>query len=377
MIYCWYRTNWHEAFSIIRRGILFSVVVVLFYSLLDVFYLSGIWWAKTILVFLNPIVHDIRSAGTWWPPLLWSGQLRSLFAEPSYFGIFAAFAMPWIWYSFCTQRNQRMKIGYAALFIIYAMCLFFTKARTANALFIGELVLFGIASIFCKKGLFRNFCLILICTIFTFGISTFGLSHMPGSPEKAEMMLSRNNVNHVDLKQYLDDNVGSLASADKRSNRARYSILNADLKIGMDHPILGVGRSLRNAYIPDYLPQSAFQSNEVLMWIKNQKEKGVMKSGVPALGEYSSRFAETGFLGLIIYIYPAVLLLYKFIKIIRNQAISQQDRLKYVFLGISLMGVIASGLGDNINITCAYWILLGVGYSMGFGQKISVINKEI
>lgn len=223
----------------------------------------------------------------------------------------------------------------------------------------------------------KKYCLILICAVVAFGFSTIALTYMPGSPEKAEIISSKNNLNQDAMKQYFDDNLGSLASSSKRSNRARYSVLAADLGIGKDHLLLGVGRSLRNAYIPQYLPDNAFQSDEIMMWINNQKTKGIMKSGFPALGEYSSRFAETGILGLIIYLFPALLLLYKIIKAIRNHTITFTDRLKYICLGISFIGILASGLGDNINITCVYWILLGIGYAMCFGQKKYVDNKEI
>ena len=105
------------------------------------------------------------------------------------------------------------------------------------------------------------------------------------------------------------------------------------------------------------------------MWIRNQKEKGIMRSGFPALGEYSSRFAETGILGLIIYLIPAIILAYRLLSIICNKAIESKNRLPYVFFLISILGVLASGLGDSINITCAYWLLLGVGYAMCFGKK--------
>lgn len=172
------------------------------------------------------------------------------------------------------------------------------------------------------------------------------------------------------MSGYLEDNLGSLASSDKRSNRSRYSILKADLSIGMSHPVLGVGRSLRNAYISDYLPEEAFSGEEIQMWIRNQKEKGIMRSGFPALGEYSSRFAETGILGLIIYLIPAIILIYRLLSITCNKAIESKNRLPYVFFLISILGVLASGLGDSINITCAYWLLLGVGYAMCFGKKI-------
>ena len=119
---------------------------------------------------------------------------------------------------------------------------------------------------------------------------------------------------NTEMASYINDNLGSLTSKDKRSNRARFSMLEASIAIGKDHSILGVGKSLRNAYVPDYLSESGRADSEVQYWIKNQKEKGIMKSGFPALGEYSARFAETGILGLVIYLLPALFLAFQLIR---------------------------------------------------------------
>lgn len=371
MIYCWYRNHWEEGFFIMRKGLLWCIIIIVVYSLLDILYLYGIWGAETVLDFLNPIIHDIKQDGTWWPPLVWPGQLRSIFAEPSYFGIFAAFAMPWLWYSICKEESHRKKAAMFSLFTLYSICLFLTKARTANALFFGEFLLFGVSSLLFRKELFKNFIILALCAVAALGISSYAIANLlPGSPERAQIMHEQQgSLKSLKMSGYLEDNLGSLASSDKRSNRSRYSILKADLSIGISHPVLGVGRSLRNAYIPDYLPEEAFSGEEIQMWIRNQKEKGIMRSGFPALGEYSSRFAETGILGLIIYLIPAIILAYRLLSIICNKAIESKNRLPYVFFLISILGVLASGLGDSINITCAYWLLLGVGYAMCFGKK--------
>lgn len=85
MIYCWYKNQWGKGFSILRNGALISIGIVLLYSILDVLYLGGSWRAESVLKVLNPIIHGIKNYGYWWPPLLWFGQLRSVFPEPSFF----------------------------------------------------------------------------------------------------------------------------------------------------------------------------------------------------------------------------------------------------------------------------------------------------
>lgn len=379
MIYCWYRNHWEEGFSIMKKGLLWCIILIVSYSILDILYLYGIWSAEVVLDFLNPIIHDIKQDSTWWPPLVWPGQLRSVFAEPSYFGIFAAFAMPWLWYSICKEKSHRKKITMFVLFIFYAICLFLTKARTANALFFGELFLFGIFSVFFRKELFKNFIVLAVCAVVSLGISSYAIANLlPGSPEKAQIIREQQDeLRSLNVSGYLEDNLGSLANSDKRSNRSRYSIIKANIGIGMDHPILGVGSGLKNAYIPDYLSEEAFLSSEIQMWVKDQKEKGIMRSGFPSLSEYSSRFAEIGILGLIIYLMPAIILVYRLLSVICNKTMEPDERLPYMFFLISILGLLASGLGDSINVTCAYWLLLGVGYAMCFGKKtISALKDD-
>lgn len=88
-----------------------------------------------------------------------------------------------------------------------------------------------------------------------------------------------------------------------------------------------------------------------------------MKSGFPALGEYCTRFAETGILGLMIYLLPSLFPAFMLLKRIKLTN-EQREWEQYIFFFISLAGIMASGLGDNLNITCSYWILMGLGYAL-------------
>jgi hypothetical protein len=394
MVYCWYKNRWMQGFSIMKKGALVSIGIVLLYSILDAFYLSGSWGAASVLKITNPIVHGIKNYGYWWPPLLWVGQLRSVFPEPSYFGIFSAFALPWLWYIFCTVTQRKRQIGLAVIFGAYVMCLFFTKARTANALLFGELILFGLLSLFFRKELLKKYLALMMCVVCAFFISNFAMAHyMPGSPEKAQAMMETKKKQDITkseslkkaqpsanerktqndtMGKYISDNLGSLANMNKRSNRARYSVIAADISIGLDHPLLGVGRSLRQAYIPDHLPQYAFTDKEVKGWINRQKERGVLKAGFPPMGEYSVRFGETGIVGLLVYMLPVIVLLRKSIMNILDKSLLSGERIRFGFWLLSFMGILASGIGDNLNITYAFWLMLGLGYAMCFGEKGSI-----
>lgn len=289
-----------------------------------------------------------------------TGQLRSIFAEPSYYGIYFAFVMPFLWYVFITVNKRYYKLISFSAIIFFTFCLFLTLARTAVALFCGEVFILFILTVYLKnKFIFKEITKIILAIVTAFTLSGLFISHL----------LVDNKYDINGIERYLETNLYSLGSTSQRSNNSRYSINIADFKIGLEHPLIGVGSGLRNAYIPDYLPEMAKDNGEVKMWIQNQKEKGILRSGFPKLGEYTSRFAETGIIGLILFLIPPFVLLNKLYFKITNNVLSVYCRLPYVFFAISLIGIMASGLGDSINITYCYWVLLGLGYAMCFEKE--------
>ena len=354
LIFVWYKDDFANGFLAFLQGLFASVVVIVLYGFLDLFYLSGSEFAAKILMTLNPLVHAIKIGGTWWPPLLWPNQFRSLFAEPSYYGIFMAFALPWLWYILEECHNKKKHVLCWILLFFCIFFLFLTKSRTANVLLFGELVLL----LLCKvKSFFKSKKILLSvfsCAILAFGAS---LAFFNCGAKQA--------FNETTASSYLEENIGSLTSMDKRSNRSRYSIMLADLKIGLTHPLLGVGLSLRNAYIAEALPDKEHLSKETLTWIENQREKGILRAGFPKLGEYTSRFAETGILGLAVFMFPPIVLIWKLIRLLwtHTKNLEMECKLTEYFL-ISFLGVLATGIGDNLNITYSYWLLLGLGFAL-------------
>ena len=363
LIYCWYYNRVKDGINILLKAIIISMIMIVLYGIIDVYYLLGNETATNILITINPILHEIKAQGTWWPPLLWKGQLRSIFTEPSYYGIYAAFAMPLLWYTFVKAKNLKYKISIGTLMFGFVFCLFLTKARTAVALFGGECVLLILCTLYLRKKIFlQQVVCILLCSGIAFWSANLVIANMQINDEVE-------STNKVNVEAYIEDNLGSLASMNKRSNTARYSVMIANFKIGVDYPILGVGTNLADAYIPEYLPAMSKDNGEVNMWLKNQQEKGILGTGFPALGEYTCRFAQNGLLGLITFLVPAFILLRKLLQKMSREKDQYEVVLPYVFFTISFIGIMTAGIGDHINITYCYWVLLGLGYAMCFGRN--------
>lgn len=407
LLYCWYREEWKCAVRLLGVGILISAGCIIAYSCIELFYLAHEKWAEQLLCSINPYIHAIKTDGKWWPPLLWKGALRSLFAEASYYGIFMAFALPWLWKKIWEADSRKRQILFAGITACLTFFLFLTKARTAVLLHAGELlVLAGLLLSFYrnKKTLVHYSALLTITAGAFFAGNLFIMEYQaiaPMPPVKTEAPVPKAKGNAVpkkdvkaneakgkdakpadakpkdvkakdtkskdvgeNINRYVQSNAWSLANPDARSNRARYSVMEADLKVGLDHPVLGVGKGLRSSYIPDYFLEKALQNAEVKMWLRFREKLGIMRSGIPPLGEYTGRFAETGAIGLCLFLAPFLYLLAQLLR----RFCAEKDVLPYIFYTVSLVGMLAAGIGDTFNITWCHWLLLGLGYAMCYGR---------
>lgn len=218
---------------------------------------------------------------------------------------------------------------------------------------------------FRNKAFLKKFIIIIACSLIAFVFANLFIINI--------MALKTESVAEATVDKgaeiYISDNLKSIKGKDNRSNRSRYSVMEADLQVGLEHPLLGVGTGLRDAYVGEKLVAMDNKSDEMKRWIQAQKERGVMRAGIPVLGEYTSKFAETGMVGLLIYLFPAGYLIFLILKEIRKTS-DIKIKEQAMFLLFSFLGTMAAGIGDNINITYCYWVLLGVGYAIYWPARV-------
>ena len=107
------------------------------YSSIEIFWLwTGNSGCENLLKYINVWLYDPEQANGWWPPLLWYGQARSVFQEPSFLGIGEIFLLPFLWYSTICKR-RKLDI---TLFLCLLLMLFMTNARTALVIYGLELL---------------------------------------------------------------------------------------------------------------------------------------------------------------------------------------------------------------------------------------------
>ena len=406
VIYCWYYNDWKSCLRILCKAILTSVFIIICYSFIEVFYLSGNNMAKELLILITPYFHSIgeKTSVYSWPPVLWYlPQLRSIFAEPSYFGIYFAFCIPFLWYMF----NKEKKFILSLIIIIMSFFLFLTQARTGVALIAGELLLLSAGSLYYRdKEVIKSSIIIICITLISFvGCNYFISNYLYIQPsQKAitntvfknnnkkvvdnknksikkpiaenkkidkrdeEKIKNKKDTTHktfyTDINNYIDNNLKSILSKTNRSNAPRLAYISSAIRVGIDNPFLGVGKCLTPGYMTNYFTEDERKISEVNKRIIKQKELGIMESKIPIVCEYAARFAEIGILGMIIYFMPIIYLCYKmFIKL------NQKFKNEYFFFMISFIGVLATGLSTELSTFYSLWLLLGLGFAMCFGKE--------
>lgn len=361
LIYSWCRNRVNDYFQLLLKGVMISALIILPYNLVEIFYLAGFQWAANILCFINPFIHPIKYQGSWWPPLLWNGQLRSVFVEPSYWGIYCTFLIPLLWCACFRQSNKISRILITGIIIFTTFCLFLSRARTGFILYLGEVTLFICFTLYLRNMKLFKMLLLVVCISFaTFVCSTYFISNCIKSHTDFEVTGSSGAI-----EEYVDSNLKSLGSSDQRSNKSRFTVMKADIDTGLEHPILGVGPGLRVAYISDILSHVENPNHEMKKWIESVNKLGILRSQFPGLGQYTVLFSETGFWGLLIYMVPPLVLLFKMLKKIKTIKM-EKDHYEIVFYLISLLGILATGFSSTLWSSFCYWLLLGIGFAIGY-----------
>ena len=344
-IYHLYRDNWRLGFLHLRRSIVVLCSCLFIYSLFEINYLVGGNVGQNILAHINPIYMKIADVHGWWPPLFWEGQVRSLFAEPSFLGIFSALAMPVLSSFYFIKRLTIKSIPGILLHMGMAFLIVLSKARTGTVLFIGEIELLIIWVTLFNRKLWKRILLLLFCTGLIFFIGIKFISQFSAN----------SSVNHQDVNMavegYVKQNLTSVVG-NKRSNNARKANVFATVRIGMEHPLFGIGHGLKDMYLNNKLEPDDFQNHEVANWSAYMYEKGPLKSAYPTLNQLAGVFAEQGFLGVIIFLFP---ICYIFIKLWKRKNLLCDYSIACI--SVALIGLIVAFFSNTAMIY--YYVAIG------------------
>lgn len=293
-----------EILNVVSQSATIFACILALYSIVEIpWLLTGDETCEYILKSINTLLYDPTS-NAWWPPFLWPGQLRSYMYEPSFFGIIAMFVLPLLWYRAFGLQEKKV----IPLLILFTWMMYLTKSRTAQVIFLGELFLLILLSVYAKyKYWLCSIGKILLATICAF-IIFLSVPFMIGFV-KYGYKLDSNQSLSVAASKYFEEDVSSIGIKKTRSNMSRWGNMVATVTVGIKHPIFGVGNGLQHMYISDCIPNFASDDPEIKFWIKRLYQDGFMKAGFPNLNSYSVIFACYGLIGLILYIMPSLYIL--------------------------------------------------------------------
>ena len=276
-IFLFYRETSFNIIDDIWLGITAILPVLAIYEIFEVAYLVGASWGTTVLKTINPLLYEVENSHGWWPPLLWPGQMRSIFAEPSFFSYWGVLCVPFF------LRNIHNKKHFWISIIELAFISFTVLGSNSRT---GIALLFGVVSVYFIVALIARQKRVIMTSLIVFSIIAISLV--------ASVAILSTNID-----SYFDNTLGTLTSTTARSNSQRFAMMKAQMDRFSEHPILGVGENLLSPYLSDYFIKHDMDNGEIALWIEATEEHGFISGGFPPLCEYTSSLAEYGLIGSI------------------------------------------------------------------------------
>lgn len=388
MIFCWYHDRAQRAIDILLKVTIVNLVIVAVYGIVDVCYQNGQMWAQNFITFIIPLFHgDVAAEFDYYQfhtQLFWDAQIRSIFLEPSYFGIYMAFAFPLLWWNIFRQSVRWKQVTLWGLFTVLAFEIFLAQSRTALAV---NCVVFVIFAIICIYHMRKRLLVLLaiLCLGFAIGFAgsiefmRFGqvTSQIGEWTPLATKWQNMRNTGYMDketarvsMQQYINQNSlfgTNEENAHAGSNHSRFTVQKTHIYIGLEHPLLGVGTGLRQGYLREKLDKDP--GWEIQKWNKNIDNKGMLRAGFANLGDFTLRFAEIGFLGLGLYLLPAMVIFLAYVKVL----VKRHDKIApFLFTGLSFIGIMSTGLGDGMNTTFCYWIAMAISFLLFTSGRVNL-----
>lgn len=382
LIFYWYKNRSETILKIVSKGSLISASLVVGFGIIELFYFGGQQWALSLLTYIRPMVHAIQINNTWWPPLFWSEfQIRSLFPEPSFLGIYAVITIPFIWSIIFISKNKKLMGLSFIILLLLEMITLLANSRTATVFLIIDhilLVFMLCIQIRNKKFIIHTVLVTLIGLLAFIGniVYTSNVLIVQDASTKS-INTTSTTIKNISTQQvaneitsYGENNITSLSKKNGRSNNQRYGVMKADLNIFIENPLFGIGQGLRTPYVLNHLDEDTLHNTEVKMWINNIKNKGLINISIPMLGEYTSRLSETGIMSFVLFMAPILLLLFRLLKYI----IQNSKDTFVIFFTIAYIECLLTGIGTTLNELYYFWILLGFGYALVYTRN-SYRNK--
>lgn len=334
--------------SQVRKYVLISFFIVGAYSILEILRIYNIINVDEILMNTSYYIQKLNRG------VLYGDRIRSVTGEASFLGMYIAFAYPWIVSYIFTEKKYTKKVLYALLVIYMLLLVYLTKSRSAYAVVMGEmgLTLFGIL-LFDKKKV--NKILVVVVTICC-AVSISGFNRLNDYIISLRQEENTEQIEVVDDGYNIDMSVGdvvqSLNSKTNHSNIARVGLQKSAVKMGISHPIFGVGLGQFGFYADEYIDESTRISNEIQNWMNPES----VDYWPPAFALIPRIIGEQGIVGVSLFIGFILVTIFKFV----FKYMKEKENTLEIFMAVSLVGVVVSTFNADTYALPHMWILFGI-----------------
>lgn len=364
-------------------GLIATFALVSVFEIIEIPFLFNNEKSIEILKKINPFFYDVYSDGVWWPPIIWQDYvLRSVFAEPSFFGYYLGFTTVAFIHLLLNYKN---KIVWAVLLFLSYWFSFLTNSRSGIMLVLGGTVVYCLLFLIKEKKV-KEILIVLLVLALAFVETGFiekiksehGTSTATVVKEEENTVVSPLDGNVFEvvkasfepgdgikssiLESSIIKTIKTVFSMDARSNVTRYGYTLAALNVGLENPILGVGQSYLGPYISEELINSDRSNGELGRWIKDQEEAGILNNIYSSFNQYTTLFALGGVLGLLLdlFVFGFIVIYYVYFAI----KMGIKNIKPYSIMVFSLLAVIAAwGFSGHFTSSYLYVITLGIGLS--------------
>lgn len=314
-------------FRIIRKTFLFSLCFAFAYGVVETAILKfGMGGLMSLIDIFNyfPFLE-----GT-----LMGDRISSVSYEPPFLAIYLITVTGWMLSYIITEKGYLKYLP--ALMVLFLT--YFSGSRTGLLVVGVQFLVFFIITL--KKKDIKKYALIVLFGIIPLIAGLYFLS-----PQKTKDDIS-DKIESLNFQGNLFSSI---------SNRSRFGMQLASLRVFADHPLVGVGFGQQGYHNQKYLPPWAVTNNyEFRLWYKNPNEP----SFPPGYNIYVRILAETGVIGLLLFMTVIGVVIYKSFKL------SRQDH----DIGILGMVLFISFLGTAIN-----WLQIDSFRIFGFWISMAIL----
>lgn len=336
-IFCKMALSKEKILLLFEDAIMLSAYIMGAYSFFEITSLLGMEYCREIVNGIDLLFRTNEFHGDIFSYV----RIRSLTAEASFFGMYCGVIMPWIVLRAFDNTVLSIKRIFNFLFFIYYIILIiFSLSRTAYFIVLIEFLFLGIGY---RKQIMSNFIALGVKGV-AFLFVIFGA---------VMWAISSATFVEIDVLAVLLSFTGVANNSYDLSNIGRIGSQWAGWYMFLDNPFFGVGYGQYPFYYADYVPSWAWISYEVQDWSLNIP--GSLMT--PSHGIYTRLLAETGMIGMILWVFTLLSMLWE----INKSGIELNKKRCYL---VSIIALLLFGLNLDAFRIFYYWGLLGVTWYM-------------